>query len=335
MSSTPELKVLQEALLVWYQAHGRKSMLIRNLTGPNAPYEIYVSEIMSQQTRIEVVLDKFYLPFLQAFPTLIDLANAPLDRVLLLWKGLGYYARAKNLHKSAQICCQKYGGCLPSNYTDLLALPGIGAYSASAILCFGFRQNVGVLDTNVSRVLLRLFGLDLKSKNLKTLLQDKARAFVNPTNSFDHNQALIDLGSLICTPKPSCHICPLSFSCCGKENIERFSVVKKTPSIPITKHYGVCVETKNLYLTYTQKGLYAHLYQFPLLKEQDLIPLPLLGSVRHSYTKYRVQVWLYQATLEDLQPENLVIVALASLKQLPMSSLGAKIVVLLEKRGIL
>ncbi|GLH57622.1 A/G-specific adenine glycosylase MutY [Helicobacter ailurogastricus] len=320
-------KPLHNALLKWYTTSGRTDLSIRHLSGPNAPYEVYISEIMSQQTQISVVLDKFYPPFLQALPTLKALADAKLEQVLLLWQGLGYYARAKNLHKSAQICCEKHGGQLPNDYEALLALPGIGAYSASAILCFGFRQAVGVVDANVARVLLRLFALEPKSPNLAKLLQVKALEFLNLENPFDHNQALIDLGALICTPtNPACLLCPLQRGCKGKHDLMRFSVAKKPPSTPITKHYGVCVQDNFLYLTCAKSGLYAHLHQFPLLKEQEHTRLPLLAQVRHSYTKYRLSAKIYQATLEDLDPTDLVKIPLQDFKYTPTSALSLKIV---------
>ncbi|BCZ19734.1 A/G-specific adenine glycosylase MutY [Helicobacter sp. NHP19-012] len=314
------------ALLKWYATSGRTDLPIRHLKGENAPYEVYVSEIMSQQTQIGVVLDKFYPPFLKAMPTLKDLAQAKLEQVLLLWQGLGYYARAKNLHKSAKICCELHGGELPNDYNALRALPGVGDYTANAILCFGYKQAVGVVDANVARVLLRLFGIDPKSPNLAKLLQVKALEFLNQENPFDHNQALIDLGALVCTPaNPACLLCPLQQACKGKHNLTRFSVAKKPPSTPITKHYGVCVQEGFLYLTCAKKGLYAHLHQFPLLKEQEHINLPLLAQVRHSYTKYRLSAKIYQATLADLDPTNLVKIPLQDFKHTPKSSLSLKI----------
>ncbi len=300
-------------------------MPIRHLSGPNAPYQIYISEIMSQQTQISVVLERYFTPFLKAFPTLHALACAPLERVLCLWRGLGYYARAKHLHQSAQICCQRYGGQLPQDYTALRALPGIGAYSARAILCFGFRQAVGVVDANVARVLLRLFAITPQRAKLASILQERADAFVNPLNPFDHNQALIDLGALVCTKQPQCAICPLSFACQGKDALEKFTQYKKSVSIALDLHCGLCVQKRKLYLCYATQGLYAHLYQFPLLKNQELITLPLLGSVRHSYTKYRVHAMLYQANLEDLQPQGLELVDVHALNDLPTSALSTKL----------
>ncbi|MFC3848146.1 A/G-specific adenine glycosylase [Helicobacter baculiformis] len=316
---------LQEALLKWYARHGRRDMPIRHLSGPHAPYQIYISEIMSQQTQISVVLERYFNPFLQAFPTLSALASAPLDRVLCLWRGLGYYARARNLHKSAQICCDTYGGQLPRNYAQLRALPGVGAYSARAILCFGFGQAVGVVDANVARVLLRLFAISPTQPKLASILQEHADMFVNLLNPFDHNQALIDLGALVCTKEPRCHTCPLNFACQGKSMLEKFSARKKVPSIPLNLHCGVCLKDSKLYLSRATEGLYAHLYQFPLLKNQELVTLPLLGSVKHSYTKYRVQAMLYHANLTDLQQEGLEVIALDDLENTPMSALSMKL----------
>ncbi|WP_104579012.1 A/G-specific adenine glycosylase [Helicobacter felis] len=325
MSDSNKENRAHEALLEWYECYGRKSMPIRHLHGPNAPYEVYISEIMSQQTQIGVVLERFFDPFLKAFPTLKALALAPLDQVLLLWKGLGYYTRAKNLHKSAQICAQLYGGKLPKDYRLLRALPGVGDYSARAVLCFGFREAVGVVDANVARVLLRFFAITPKQKGLASLLQSKADAWLNTNNPFDHNQALIDLGALVCTKTPQCHLCPLSFACQGKNNIQEFSLVKKTPSVPLSLLCGICVQEGHIYLSYKDEGLYAHLYQIPLLKNQEITPLPYLGQVRHSYTKYRVRAQVYQASVQDLQEAHLQRIALDQLKNTPISALTAKI----------
>ncbi len=170
---------------------------------------------MSQQTQINTVIERFYSPFLEAFPTLKELANAQLEEVLLLWRGLGYYSRAKNLKKSAEICVKEHNSQLPNDYQSLLKLPGIGAYTANAILCFGFRGKSACVDANIKRVLLRLFGLDpnITAKDL----QIKANDFLNLNESFNHNQALIDLGALICSPKPKCALCPLNPYCLGKK----------------------------------------------------------------------------------------------------------------------
>lgn len=219
------METLHNALLKWYEEFGRKGLPFRNLKGVNAPYEVYISEVMSQQTQISTVIERFYSPFLKAFPTLKDLANAPLEEVLLLWRGLGYYLRAKNLKKSAEICVKEHNSQLPNDYQSLLKLPGIGTYTANAILCFGFREKSACVDANIKRALLRLFGLDPNTTAKD--LQIKANDFLNLNESFNHNQALIDLGALICSPKPKCAICPLNPYCLGKNNPEKHTLKKK------------------------------------------------------------------------------------------------------------
>lgn len=162
------LKQIHENILDWYELNGRKDLPWRNLNGENAPYEVYISEIMLQQTQVKTVLDRYYYPFLQKFPTLYSLSIAKIEDVLLLWRGLGYYSRARNLLESARICKTR----LPDNINELKKLPGIGEYTAGAIACFGFNQAVSFVDGNIKRVLLRFFALENpKEKELQKYAQ--------------------------------------------------------------------------------------------------------------------------------------------------------------------
>ena len=133
-------KQWQIQLLEWYAIQGRISLPWRTLKGENAPYGVYVSEIMLQQTQVKRVAESYFAPFLNAFPTLESLAKANLDSILKQWEGLGYYSRARNMQKAAIICCEKHNATLPNTRQDLLTLPGIGAYTSGAILCFGFSK---------------------------------------------------------------------------------------------------------------------------------------------------------------------------------------------------
>lgn len=212
-------------ILNWYQQYGRSTLPWRNLKGENAPYGVYVSEIMLQQTQVKRVLESYYAPFLRAFPTLEALALAKSESVLKMWEGLGYYSRARNMQKCAQICCEKFNAALPRTYAELISLPGIGAYTAGAILCFGFGQSVSFVDGNIRRVLCRIFALESPKE---PLLDELAALLLDSTRSFDYNQALLDVGAMICTPKnPACLLCPVRNVCKGQTNPTLYPTPKK------------------------------------------------------------------------------------------------------------
>ncbi|WP_043902700.1 adenine-specific DNA glycosylase [Helicobacter cetorum] len=325
------MQVLHNALLKWYEKHGRKSLPFRNLKGINAPYEIYISEVMSQQTQINTVVERFYSPFLHAFPTLKDLANAPLEEVLLLWRGLGYYSRAKNLKKSAEICVKAYHSQLPNDYQSLIKLPGIGAYTANAILCFGFREKVACVDANIKRVLLRLFSLDLDIST--KALQTKANEFLNIQESFNHNQALIDIGALICTPKPKCEICPFNNHCLGKNNLDKHTIKKKQEIIQEERYLGIVIQNNQIALQKVEQKLYFGMHHFPSLKENLQFKLPFLGALKHSHTKFKLNLKLYLASDEDLEfPFSFY--SAKDLETLPISSMTLKILNFLKEKNL-
>src|SRR5471030_2980369 len=173
------IQAFHQHLHQWYNLHGRKQLPWRTT---DDPYAIYISEIMLQQTQVKTVLERYYFPFLQRFPTLAALTAAPQDDVLNAWQGLGYYNRALNLHKAAKRC----GEQLPGTAEALMSLPGIGRNTAHAIAAFGYRQPVTVMEANVRRVLSRIFALSCPDE--KTLW-DKAGALLDKGNPFDYNQA--------------------------------------------------------------------------------------------------------------------------------------------------
>ncbi|WP_075658869.1 adenine-specific DNA glycosylase [Helicobacter pylori] len=325
------METLHNALLKWYEEFGRKDLPFRNLKGINAPYEVYISEVMSQQTQINTVVERFYSPFLKAFPTLKDLANAPLEEVLLLWRGLGYYSRAKNLKKSAEICAKEHNSQLPNDYQSLLKLPGIGAYTANAILCFGFREKRACVDANIKRVLLRLFGLNpnITAKDL----QIKANDFLNLNESFNHNQALIDLGALICSPKPKCALCPLNPYCLGKNHPEKHTLKKKQEIIQEERYLGVVIQNNQIALEKIEQKLYFGMHHFPNLKENLEYKLPFLGAIKHSHTKFKLNLNLYLAAIKDLK-NPIRFYSLKDLETLPISSMTLKILNFLKQKNL-
>ena len=285
------MKQTHATLLEWFKKYGRHDLPWRNT---DEIYHIYLSEVMLQQTQVSRVMEEFYPKFLERFPTLASLADASLEEVLSLWSGLGYYSRAKNLHETAKICKTS----LPDDFKELQKLPGIGRYTASAICSFGYNQCVPVVDTNIKRVLSRLFRLE---KSSDKLVWERAEAFLNQKNPKEHNLALMDLGSQICTPKaPKCDQCPLERFCQGKDIAEELTTTKKKEYIAMELFFGIHIKNGKIAMTPSKNGMYKGMLVFP---EVDPIDEDFLGSYKHSYTKYRITVKLYKS---DYTPEDIV-----------------------------
>lgn len=204
-----QVAYLQESLLAWYEACRRDLPWRRT----RDPYAIWVSEIMLQQTRVETVIP-YYERFLAKFPTALALAEAPPDEVLAAWSGLGYYRRARLLLEGARVVAAK-GGAVPGDREGLLGVPGIGRYTAGAIASIAFGQAVGLVDGNVARVLARLFAIDDDMRKRGMRIAEKlADAIVARRDPGAWNQALMELGATVCTPRsPSCETCPLAKAC--------------------------------------------------------------------------------------------------------------------------
>lgn len=212
------------SLARWYGQYGRHDLPWRNSSDS---YTIYVSEILLQQTQVKTVLERFFYQFINEFPTIKALGEASEEAVLKRWQGLGYYNRALNLHKTAKACPNG----LPDNFEGLIALPGIGKNTAHAILAFAFHQPVVVLEANVKRIIYRVFGL----KTAKPAeLWDYAQRLLDRKNPFDYNQAMMDLGSMVCTPRnPSCGICPAQMVCKGKVSPQSYPEPKQAKIVPV------------------------------------------------------------------------------------------------------
>ncbi len=204
------------SLIEWYKEN-KRSLPWRD-TGN--PYDVWLSEIMLQQTRIEAVKPK-YLSFKEALPTIQDLAQCSDDRLMRLWEGLGYYSRARNLKKCANVLVDQYNGKLPNDYHALLNLPGIGPYTAGAIASIAFDIPVSAIDGNVLRVLARYYGIqdDIRNPKVRNILEDKLHNFyTNKDKHYDYssfNQGIMELGETVCVPNgtPQCHKCPLKENC--------------------------------------------------------------------------------------------------------------------------
>ncbi|WP_193150667.1 A/G-specific adenine glycosylase [Sulfurimonas sediminis] len=294
--------------MAWYEKAGRHELPWRNTQDI---YRIYLSEIMLQQTQVSRVRDEYYPRFLEKFPTLQSLANASLDDVLAAWSGLGYYSRARNLHKTAYLAQKS----LPTDYKELLSLPGIGQYTASAVCSFGYNQSIPVVDTNIARVLKRYFALlHVKDKTV----WEYAQKLLNHKDPKNHNLALMDLGSLICLPKnPKCEECPLQQECQGKTEAELYTQTKKKEYESLELFYGICIQNEKIALTPATGNMYKGMLELPAV---DPIEEDFLGSFKHSYTKYRLHVKLYH--LDSF--EKAIWVSTDALHVTPISSLTKK-----------
>lgn len=324
------MKEFHQNLLEWYYKEGRLSLPWRNLptqsptpnpklTHINRAYGVYISEIMLQQTQVSVVSERFYFPFLECFPTLTSLANAKEEEVLRAWQGLGYYSRARNLQKSAKTCCELYNGELPKEVEKLKKLSGIGDYTSGAIACFGYGEAVSFVDGNIARIFSRLFAT---STPTPSFLKDKAQAFLNTQNSFDHNQALLDLGATICTPKsPSCLLCPISKFCLGKASPTLFPKPKSTSLTPLKLFLGFAKKGEKISLVKSTQKLYQGLYNPIMLEEIE--GAELLGKFSHHYTRYKIEAFVYLLkSVENVK--GVEYFTLSEIENLPISNLCKK-----------
>ncbi len=262
-----------EKILLWY-AENKRDLPWRNTTDP---YKIWLSEIMLQQTRVAQGVP-YYLKFLRNFPRVQDLARAPEEKVLKLWQGLGYYSRARNLHATAKIITEQYGGNFPKTYKELLNLKGIGDYTASAIASICFDEPEPVVDGNVYRVLARYFGVETPINSSKGVKYFKklAKEVMASTQLRDYNQGIMEFGALQCAPKkPNCRQCPLNNGCVAlRENKTTLLPVKLKKAKVSHRYFNYLVPLVNgsdtQYRTLLQqrkgKGIWQGLFQFPLLE---------------------------------------------------------------------
>jgi len=286
-----ENKNIQRNLLKWYRKN-KRDLPWRRTTDP---YAIWVSEIMLQQTQVATVIP-YYKNFLKSFPSVRDLAKSDLSKVLKVWEGLGYYSRARNLHRASQIVSNHYHGEIPDQLKDLRTLPGIGRYTAGAILSIAFNKEAPVLDGNVKRVLSRLFAIADSPVRGQTegLLWHLSESLLPKGHASSFNQGLMDLGAMLCTPKePRCSQCPLRDLCKGMASgdPERFptkGLKKKIPHIEAVS----AVILKNGRVLLQQRppeGLLGGLWEFPNWKiEEKKRTRPRLRLRLRSYIKKEV-----------------------------------------------
>ncbi|MFA7083974.1 MAG: A/G-specific adenine glycosylase [Arcobacteraceae bacterium] len=320
------------SLITWYKKNGRHELPWRNTK--NA-YFIYLSEIMLQQTQVKTVLERFYFPFLEKFPTFKSVANATEDEVLKMWEGLGYYTRARNIYKTAQTT----QGILPKSAKELTTLCGIGVSTANAIACFAFGEAVPILDANVKRILYRYYAL--KAANEKQLWQYAYELFnensKNKKYAYEYNQALMDIGSLICTrTNPKCEECPLFKRCQGKENSQEYPT-KKIKKAKEQRYRNILIYRHNncFALFQNEEKLLKGLYGFKQLKTDEEIEekAMFLGEIKHEYSHISLKAKVYVCEVLEKQFEKWF--TLKEINALAMSKVDHKAFSLLENKKLL
>lgn len=272
MESQVSLRPFAKSVLAWYELHGRKTLPWQK---EKSAYHVWLSEVMLQQTQVKTVIS-YFEKFIQQFPTVTDLANAELDEVLHLWTGLGYYARARNLHKAAQKIATEHEGIFPTDFESVVALPGVGRSTAGAILSFSQNKPYPILDGNVKRVLARVFNVGgwpgEKSVERELWRLSEQETPVDGVAKF--NQAMMDIGALVCTrSKPSCDSCPLNHLCIAysKMNWQEFPGKKPKKVLPVKAAWFLVLKNERNVLLEKRPnmGIWGGLYAFPQFDTQE------------------------------------------------------------------
>ena len=321
----PDIPSLHNQLIAWFKAN-REDLPWRRY---RSPYHVWLAEIMLQQTQVTTVVP-YYERFLSRFPTVEALAEASLDEVLKAWEGLGYYSRARNLHRTARLIVHLYGGEFPSHPNDLMKLPGIGRYTAGAIASLAFGLDTAVLDGNVIRVLTRLFNLaeDVTSASARRQLWHLAESLIPTGKAALWNEGLMELGQRVCTPQtPICSACPIASLC----EAHRLGVEEERPVKPPkarTPHYDVTAaviqreDGRMLIAQRPLQGMLGGLWEFPGGKREGDEPLAeclkreireelgveiavgrQIATVRHAYTHFRITLYAFACALISGEPQ--------------------------------
>jgi A/G-specific adenine glycosylase len=305
------------------------------------PYKIWLSEIILQQTRVDQGIS-YYIKFIERFPNVELLAQASEDEVLNLWQGLGYYSRARNLHYTAKLISKKFQGVFPTTYEDVLSLKGVGEYTAAAICSIAYGLPYAVVDGNVYRVLSRYLGLftPIDSTHGKKEFKIAANELLDRQNPSAHNQALMELGALICTPKkPNCENCPVNTLCCAREKGLQLELPIKEKKIKIVNRYlNYLVITDGNRVVLNKrigKGIWEGLYDFVCVEKDNQDPInpdvlvPYVnegiqkdGVFKHilSHQKLNVVFWVVRST-QYIPKNNEFWADISALEAYPMPQL--------------
>lgn len=320
-----EIENLRHTMLDWYDRHHR-TLPWRSEPGHSPdPYHVWLSEIMLQQTTV-ITVGPYFAAFLQRWPTVTDLARADLDEVLHAWQGLGYYARARNLHKCAKVVADDHNGRFPDSEEGLLKLPGIGPYTAAAVSAIAFNRPSSPVDGNIERVISRLFALETPLPDVKPEIKEKSSALTPPDRPGDYAQALMDLGATICTPRnPACGICPWQQWCEGRKAGIAADLPKKRKKAPKPTRVGYAFwlmrdDGMILLRRRPESGLLGGLYEIPGSEwraidtpdddmrnqspiKADWAELP--GTVGHTFTHFHLDVTILATRISQSETTNI------------------------------
>ncbi|OCG68755.1 A/G-specific adenine glycosylase [Gilliamella sp. Nev5-1] len=281
-----------QAVLNWYEKYGRKSLPWQL---EKSAYHVWLSEVMLQQTQVATVIP-YFNRFIKQFPKITDLAQAPLDDVLHLWTGLGYYARARNLHKAAQTIAEKFNGSFPTQFDDVVALSGVGRSTAGAILSLSQNQHYPILDGNVKRVLTRYFAVEgwPGIKKIENKLWELSERVTPKQDVAKFNQAMMDIGATVCTrSKPKCTLCPLHGNCLAykTESWQQYPTKKTKSTIPAKTAYFLMLEYNNTIWLEKRppSGIWGGLYCLPQFASQQALT-----------------DWLKKQGIETTKPKQLI-----------------------------
>ncbi len=352
-------QAVKRRLLPWFAENKRCMPWRSNRT----PYRVWISELMLQQTRVDQATP-YFRRFMKRFPSLKSLAEASQEEVLKMWEGLGYYSRARNLHKAAKLIVAEFGGRFPSTAEGMLSLPGVGSYTAAAVGSLAFNLDLAVLDGNVIRVLSRLFayGNDTRSTAGKNALQQLADELLVKGRAGDFNEAMMELGAVVCLPRnPDCGSCPLSRCCQARQAGNPMDYPKKAPKKKVPHLVvGAAVVTGGsgevLVAQRRTEDMLGGLWEFPggkledgetiqeciarELKEELDIQVKVgefLVTVKHAYSHFTMELHTYFAEIESGNPKAVECqgfqwLEIADLRRVPYSKADLKIIEALEER---
>jgi A/G-specific adenine glycosylase len=317
---------MKQKLIQWYLLNQR-SLPFRDSRNP---YHIWISEIMAQQTQIDTMIP-YYLRWIEQFPTIQSVALAQESEILKAWEGLGYYRRARFIHAAAKKLVNEFGSIFPENYDDIRSLPGIGDYTAGAIISIAFNKPVLAIDGNVIRVVTRLFGIgdDPSKKTTIDSIKEKISPFLDNESNYILTQAWMELGALVCTPKnPKCLDCPLNKECFAYANNMQSSFPKTSKKSKVKdEFYDVFINTfgNNILMSLDDSdGLMTGMYRLPQIKQQIREIAPDY-TVKHvfSHKVWNLNVYLNQI---DLVREDWISLEIDELKKVPIITAHKKII---------
>ena len=330
----------------WFAENKREFPWRENRT----PYRVWISEVMLQQTRASVVIP-YFLRWMEAFPDVKALYNARIEEVIKAWEGLGYYSRARNLHRAAKQIVEDFGGVIPGERSELMSIYGFGPYTVGAILSFAFHKRAPAVDGNVLRVVSRYFCIEenVSQTSTRRKIEEKAETILDAEEPWVTSEALIELGATVCVAKPRCEICPLQQECLGrKRGLAENLPIKNVEKSVVDLFRGVFIVEQDGFVL-VKKGeegrVMAGLYEFPYIeiaKRENIYkearkmfgegPLTRLTPCTHTFTRYKAHLFPYWIKVDpSLQIAGFEWVEISQLSSLPFSSGHRKVLAEVEK----